>query len=128
MLRDLYLLSQLTGRKKGAAVGAGRSLHDHPIWGEPDLGYIFENNKKWVADSLARDPEYFKKLKNGQKPQYLYIGCADSRVPAQEIMGLKCGEVRGHRAGGGASSRRMEMGSDLRRVWEGEEAFGGQGR
>lgn len=46
-----------------------------------------------VAAALQEDPEYFRRLKKGQAPQYLYIGCADSRVPAQEIMGLKAGEV-----------------------------------
>lgn len=49
-----------------------------------------------MAKALEEDPEYFRRLKKGQAPQYLYIGCADSRVPAQEIMGLKAGEVRPH--------------------------------
>ena len=58
---------------------------------------IFENNKKWVADKLAVDPEYFTNLSKGQQPEYLYIGCSDSRVTAEELMGVKPGEVFIHR-------------------------------
>ncbi|KAH8591060.1 carbonic anhydrase family protein [Bisporella sp. PMI_857] len=54
---------------------------------------IFENNRKWVASMRENDAEYFTKLASGQIPDYLYIGCADSRVPANEIMGLGAGEV-----------------------------------
>jgi len=58
---------------------------------------IFENNKKWVEGKLARDKDYFEKLARDQNPDYLYIGCSDSRVPASEIMGLEPGEVFVHR-------------------------------
>ncbi|KAI3054690.1 hypothetical protein CBS147353_11405 [Aspergillus niger] len=58
---------------------------------------IFENNRKWVAAKTHADPEFFEKLAAGQKPEYLYIGCSDSRVPANEIMGLEAGEVFVHR-------------------------------
>lgn len=58
---------------------------------------IFENNKKWVESKLSHDPEYFLRLSAGQAPDFLYIGCADSRVPANEIMGLDPGEVFVHR-------------------------------
>jgi len=54
---------------------------------------IFDNNKKWVESMKAEDPEFFEKLSIGQKPEYLYIGCADSRVPSNQIMGLLPGEV-----------------------------------
>ncbi|GAB5032809.1 carbonic anhydrase [Nannochloropsis oceanica] len=70
-----------------------RSHKHHPIWEDAELSHIFENNKRWVENALKDDPDFFKKLKYGQKPEYLYIGCSDSRVPAQEIMGLKAGEV-----------------------------------
>ncbi|TFJ86371.1 hypothetical protein NSK_002579 [Nannochloropsis salina CCMP1776] len=70
-----------------------RSHKHHPIWEDAELSHIFENNKRWVENALKDDPDFFKKLKHGQKPEYLYIGCSDSRVPAQEIMGLKAGEV-----------------------------------
>lgn len=58
---------------------------------------LLENNKKWVAGKLAKDPEYFTKLSLGQKPPVLWIGCADSRVPANEIIGAEPGEVFVHR-------------------------------
>lgn len=58
---------------------------------------IFENNRKWVADNRAADPDFFAKLAQDQEPDYLYIGCSDSRVPANEIMGLAPGEVFVHR-------------------------------
>lgn len=58
---------------------------------------ILDNNKKWVEDQLKLDPEYFKDLALGQKPPLLWIGCSDSRVPANEIIGAKPGEVFVHR-------------------------------
>jgi carbonic anhydrase len=58
---------------------------------------IFENNRSWVAAKKGADPEFFNKLAAGQSPEYLYIGCSDSRVPANEIMGLDAGEVFVHR-------------------------------
>lgn len=58
---------------------------------------IFENNKKWIASKLGEDAEFFDKLAAGQAPEYLYIGCSDSRVTAEELMGMKPGEVFVHR-------------------------------
>jgi carbonic anhydrase len=58
---------------------------------------IVDNNKKWVENQLAIDPEYFKDLSKGQNPPLLWIGCSDSRVPANEIIGAKPGEVFVHR-------------------------------
>jgi carbonic anhydrase len=58
---------------------------------------LFENNKKWVASKLATDKDFFEKLSKDQTPDYLYIGCSDSRVPANEIMGLEPGDVFVHR-------------------------------
>ncbi len=57
---------------------------------------IIENNKKWVEDQLVNDKEYFKDLAKGQQPPLLWIGCSDSRVPANEIIGAKPGEVFVH--------------------------------
>ena len=54
---------------------------------------IFENNKNWVESKLAVDKDFFKTLSASQTPDYLYIGCSDSRVSAEEMMGLKPGEV-----------------------------------
>jgi carbonic anhydrase len=58
---------------------------------------LLENNKKWVEKKLSHDPEFFEKLSSGQKPPLLWIGCADSRVPANEIIGAEPGEVFVHR-------------------------------
>lgn len=58
---------------------------------------ILDNNKKWVESQLAIDKEYFKDLAKGQQPPLLWIGCSDSRVPANEIIGAKPGEVFVHR-------------------------------
>jgi carbonic anhydrase len=58
---------------------------------------IIDNNKKWVEENLAKDPLYFEALAKGQKPPLLWIGCSDSRVPANELIGAKPGEVFVHR-------------------------------
>lgn len=58
---------------------------------------ILDNNKLWVENQLKLDSEYFKDLSKGQNPPLLWIGCSDSRVPANEIIGAKPGEVFVHR-------------------------------
>ncbi|MEQ8423713.1 MAG: carbonate dehydratase [Cyclobacteriaceae bacterium] len=58
---------------------------------------LLANNKAWVEEMISKDPEYFSKLAGGQKPPVLWIGCADSRVPANEIIGAPPGEVFVHR-------------------------------
>lgn len=58
-----------------------------------DIEQIFKNNRAWVNEKLGNDPNYFKNLANGQHPEILYIGCSDSRVTAEEIMGVKPGEA-----------------------------------
>lgn len=58
---------------------------------------IFQGNKKWVNHKLNEDPDFFKRLSKGQKPPILWIGCSDSRVPANEITGTDPGEVFVHR-------------------------------
>ncbi|MBW7870461.1 MAG: carbonic anhydrase [Flavobacteriia bacterium] len=62
-----------------------------------DINKIFENNNEWVAGKLSVDPDYFKNLAKGQDPKVLFIGCSDSRVTAEELMGLHPGEVFVHR-------------------------------
>ena len=58
-----------------------------------EIKSIFANNQKWIQEKERNDPDYFKKLSYGQNPQILYIGCSDSRVTAEELMGAKPGEV-----------------------------------
>lgn len=58
---------------------------------------VFKNNEKWIAEKLSIDENYFKKLSEGQNPELLYIGCSDSRVTAEDLMGVEPGEVFVHR-------------------------------
>lgn len=57
----------------------------------------FENNRKWIERNTAKDPDFFKHLSAGQEPEVLYIGCSDSRVTAEDLMGYQPGEVFVHR-------------------------------
>ncbi len=61
------------------------------------LRHLFENNRKWATAASDEDPDFFSRLVHQQSPQYLWIGCADSRVPANEIVGLLPGELFVHR-------------------------------
>ncbi len=61
------------------------------------LETLFENNRRWASHIQAEDPEFFRTLARQQNPKYLWIGCSDSRVPANEIVGLRPGEVFVHR-------------------------------
>jgi carbonic anhydrase len=61
------------------------------------LDKIFENNEKWIAEKTGLNPEYFTNLAKGQKPEVLYIGCSDSRVTAEDLMGANPGEIFIHR-------------------------------
>lgn len=62
-----------------------------------DYKQIFENNAEWIKDKLNTDKNFFEELGKGQSPEMLYIGCSDSRVTAEELMGLAPGEVFVHR-------------------------------
>lgn len=62
-----------------------------------EIKYIFDNNQRWVQEKIKTDKDYFKKLSLGQNPHILYIGCSDSRVSTEELMGAKPGEVFVHR-------------------------------
>jgi carbonic anhydrase len=62
-----------------------------------DLEELFKNNREWADRILCQDPDFFQKLARQQSPTYLWIGCADSRVPANQIVGLLPGEVFVHR-------------------------------
>ncbi len=64
---------------------------------EKSYSRLIENNKTWVADQLQMDPAFFDKLSKGQSPEYLWIGCSDSRVPAESITGTEPGEMFVHR-------------------------------
>jgi carbonic anhydrase len=61
------------------------------------LDHLFEKNRAWAKDVIAREPNFFARLSRQQAPEYLWIGCADSRVPANQIIGLMPGEIFVHR-------------------------------
>jgi carbonic anhydrase len=63
----------------------------------PDLEILLQNNRNWAEQVRQEDPEFFPRLATQQKPKYLWIGCSDSRVPANQITGLVPGEVFVHR-------------------------------
>lgn len=73
-----------------------------------NLEKVFQNNQDWIKDKLAVDSNYFKTLGQGQNPELLFIGCSDSRVTAEELMGLGPGEVFVHR-----NIANMVSGTDL---------------
>jgi carbonic anhydrase len=62
-----------------------------------DLEHLLENNRAWSDSKIEADPEFFTRLSQVQSPEYLWIGCSDSRVPANEIVGLQPGEMFVHR-------------------------------
>jgi len=62
-----------------------------------DIQQIFRNNKKWIAEKLHLNKEFFNQLSEDQNPDVLYIGCSDSRVPAEELMGVRPGQIFVHR-------------------------------
>ena len=61
------------------------------------LAHLFANNRAWAAEMTRQDPEFFRRLAGQQAPRYLWIGCSDSRVPANQIVGLRPGEMFVHR-------------------------------
>lgn len=63
----------------------------------PDLSHLIANNRAWAAERIRQDPHFFRRLARQQAPEYLWIGCSDSRVPANEIVGLAPGEMFVHR-------------------------------
>ena len=62
-----------------------------------DITQLLENNRQWAEEQKRSDPEFFNKLSERQKPEYLWIGCSDSRVPANQIVGLIPGDIFVHR-------------------------------
>lgn len=63
----------------------------------PELDLLLKNNKRWSKQMLKADPDFFKRLTELQAPRFLWIGCSDSRVPANQILGLAPGEIFVHR-------------------------------
>jgi carbonic anhydrase len=72
-------------------------MTDPTIKTETPLAHLLEKNQAWAASMVAREADFFKKLEFQQSPEYLWIGCSDSRVPANELLGLAPGDVFVHR-------------------------------
>lgn len=96
-------------------MSAAKNFHSHSAYAQilektdhPDIAKLLVDNKKWVEEGKNADPNFFEKIGGKQVPKYLYIGCSDSRVPANEILGLGPGEVFVHRNVGN-----LVIGSDL---------------
>lgn len=89
------------GVSGGSGTGGPTSISEtfRKVLSEDDaeLSHLLDNNRRWVDKQNAADPDFFTHLGGGQAPTYLYIGCSDSRVPANEILGLPAGEVFVHR-------------------------------
>lgn len=63
----------------------------------PDIAPLFQSNRQWAELMLSKDPEFFTRLENVHAPEFLWIGCSDARVPANELIGMRPGEVFVHR-------------------------------
>ena len=63
----------------------------------PTYEQLFENNRRWVAGIVEHEPDHFERLAEGQSPKYLFIGCSDSRINANEMVGVRTGEMLTHR-------------------------------
>jgi hypothetical protein len=84
---DKKLLNKfITGADRKSFTSVASDGNDSEL--SPHVSKLLENNKRWVADSIKSDPKFIDKISGPQKPQYLYFGCSDSRVPANEILGL----------------------------------------
>ncbi|KAG6576448.1 Carbonic anhydrase [Phytophthora cinnamomi] len=81
----------------GDARGASKDDHSSCDHDSHSLHHLLENNRKWRDNVLQRDPTFFERTAKAQSPRYLWIGCSDSRVPAEEITGLSPGEMFVHR-------------------------------
>src|SRR5690606_13533754 len=86
-----------TRPRRRAAAGAASHTNLPDDTSMPDLGRLISQNRAWAAERTRRDPEFFRRLAEQQAPEYFWIGCSDSRVPANEIVGLLPGEMLVHR-------------------------------
>ena len=89
-LRQGTASAHCAGGAAQAPIGAAAGFVEH-------LDHLFRSNRAWADEITRQDPEFFQRLSRQQAPQYLWIGCSDSRVPANEIVGLLPGELFVHR-------------------------------
>ena len=74
-----------------------RGLIDDELYDEKNLTKMFEANRKWAEETRENNPEFFEYLASGHRPEYLWIGCSDARVPANTITGMNAGSMFVHR-------------------------------
>ncbi len=99
------------------------------IMGAPMLDHLKANNRAWAERMVSADADFFRRLERQQRPEYLWIGCSDSRVPANEIVGLDPGELFVHkrRQPRSAARRQLPLGTPVRgRSPKGEAHHGGR--
>lgn len=87
----------LTTRQISVSTFATDDLNDDETNSSRAVNNLLRNNRRWVQEEVDKDPDFLVNLAKPQKPKYLYLGCSDSRVPANEILGLGAGEVFVHR-------------------------------
>ncbi len=87
----------LSAARQSAVLVWGADKMTEPTKTDYALAALLDSNRQWAASMVAQEADFFKKLESQQSPQYLWIGCSDSRVPANELLGLAPGELFVHR-------------------------------
>lgn len=90
-------MSTIEDKKNGQSIKPAIDVKQISLAQKSSYEKLIANNAEWVEKRVSEDPEYFKNLAKGQSPEVLWIGCSDSRVPANEVTGTKPGEVFVHR-------------------------------
>ena len=93
----MYTFGRLLRRARAGSRRTVAGCRPPPVDADHDLEEILANNKRWVAATNAADPTFFPKLAEGQSPQFLYVGCSDSRLVPNDMLGLGLGNLFVHR-------------------------------
>ena len=93
----MYAFGRLLWRARAGSRRTVAGCRPPPVDADHDLEEILANNKRWVAATNAADPTFFPKLAEGQSPQFLYVGCSDSRLVPNDMLGLGLGNLFVHR-------------------------------
>lgn len=89
--KDFSALSSLTPSLYSPGMERVENLSD------PEMSQIFARNRAWAEEKKAQDPQFFARLSTGQKPRFMFVGCSDSRIPAETVMGMQPGDLFVHR-------------------------------
>lgn len=93
--KDFSALSSLTPPPSKLLFSPGVEQVDNLA--DPEMDLIFARNRAWAEEKKAQDPDFFKRLSTGQKPRFMFVGCSDSRIPAETVMGMQPGDLFVHR-------------------------------